>query len=320
MSEIEIVKASIKSTTLSDEEAEKLSSIIDSIPEILKELDDPDYDEIYGCRINETGKEYVDECIRNEILLKFLIADGYDIDLCKERLIDTLKWRSKFQPLSAAFEEAFDPELNALGVITNFQSVEQDNLYTATWNLYGNLKDPKKIFKKFGNNKNKELPGSQFLRWRVGLMERSLSLIDLCDPKHNKIAQVHDYNNVSMFKIDPDMKVATKQIIEIFGANYPELLSTKFFVNVPHIMGWVFTFFKTIRVIQAATLKKFQVLSHGDLSSWFGTNNLPKEYGGQLGKDLFALDTVNIDSSQYAKVILKRIGDAEIAQNDLEVE
>ncbi|EGW30984.1 uncharacterized protein SPAPADRAFT_142248 [Spathaspora passalidarum NRRL Y-27907] len=320
MSEIEVVKASIKSTNLSDAEAEKLSSVIESIPEILKGLDNPEYDEIYGYRINETDKEHVNESIRNEILLKFLIADGYDIDLCKERLSNTLNWRSSFQPLSAAFEEKFDAELNALGVITNFQNVSQDNLYSATWNLYGNLKDPKKIFKKFGDNQNKELPGSQFLRWRVGLMERSLQLVDFSDSKHNKIAQIHDYKNVSMFRIDPDMKVATKQIIEIFGANYPELLSTKFFVNVPQIMGWVFTFFKAIHVIDAATLKKFQVLSHGDLSSWFGSNNLPKEYGGQLSKDLFALDVTNIKMTEYAEVILKKIVDEEIAQNNLEVE
>ena len=81
-------------------------------------------------------------------------------------------------------------------------------------------------------------------------MEKSLQLIDFTSTTDNRIAQVHDYNNVSMFKIDPGMK-ATKEIITIFGANYPELLSTKFFINVPLIMGWVFIF-KTIRVITEA--------------------------------------------------------------------
>ena len=60
-------------------------------------------------------------------------------------------------------------------------------------------------------------------------MEKSLQLIDFTSTTDNRIAQVHDYNNVSMFKIDPGMKKATKEIITIFGANYPELLSTKFF-------------------------------------------------------------------------------------------
>lgn len=39
-----------------------------------------------------------------------------------------------------------------------------------------------------------------------------------------------------------------KDIIQILGDNYPELLSIKFFINVPYIMGWIFTFLKKLEL------------------------------------------------------------------------
>lgn len=321
MSDIQAVKDSIKSTKLSDENAKKLAVIIDGLPDILGQLDNPEYDEIFGYRINVADKEYVDVLIRNEILLKFLAADGYDLDLAKERLINTFNWRNKFQPLSAAFDENFHVELVELGVITHFnKDVKLPNLDIATWNLYGNLKNPKKIFEKFGGKLHKDLPGSEFLRWRIGLMERALQLLDFTNPDLNRIAQVHDYKNVSILRIDPGMRAATKEIIKIFGDNYPELLSTKFFVNVPLLAGWVFTFLKALGIITEETLRKFQVLNHGDLLKSFGADNLPIEYGGKLKKDLFALEVSNVKLSEYGQVILKRIGDEEIKHVNDDVE
>ncbi|CAI5757423.1 unnamed protein product [Candida verbasci] len=317
---IEHITSTIKSTKLTDSQAEKLKSIIESIPTILTSLENSNYDEIYGYRINTTDKEYVNESIRNEILLKFLAADQYNVELSKQRIIKTLNWRNKFQPLHAAFVEKFHVELNELGVITNSKSNKQ-NLKVITWNLYGNLKNPKKIFEKFGGGSTTEFPGSQFLRWRIGLMEKSLQLIDFSSVENNKIGQIHDYKNVSMFKIDPNMKVATKEIIEIFGNNYPELLSTKFFINVPLIMGWVFTFFKTIKVINEDTLKKFQVLNHGNLTESLNTEDLSKDYCGSLNKSLFDLDVSNeIKLTEYGEIILKKLSDDEIEHVNDDVE
>ncbi|KAI5965467.1 SFH5 [Candida theae] len=335
----EDVKTSIKSTALTTERAKTLSKLIDTLPQILCKLDNPDYDEIFGYRINTSDKPHVNVNIRNEILLKFLAADNYDLQLSTQRLIKCFNWRNKFQPLHAAFKEEFDPELNSLGVITDFAEANA-NLHVITWNLYGNLKNPKKIFEKFGdggshshshgNNVNDgddddddddvEFPGSQFLRWRVGLMEKSLQLVDFTSKDNNKIGQIHDYNNVSIFRIDRGMKQATKEIIAIFGQNYPELLSTKFFINVPLIMGWVFTFFKTIRVINEDTLKKFQVSNHGNLSEFLPKSELPKSYGGSgsqesngkkssgdKGGDLFSLDVSNsIKLTEYGECVLKQ--------------
>ena len=160
----EDVKNTINSTTLTTDQATKLAKLIDLIPKILAKLDNPNYDEIFGYRINTSDKPHVDINIRNEILLKFLAADDYDLQLSTQRLIKCLNWRNKFQPLHAAFKEEFDPELNSLGIITDFSKAD-DNLHVITWNLYGNLKNPKKIFEKFGDSGGSEsaddvLPGS----------------------------------------------------------------------------------------------------------------------------------------------------------------
>ncbi|GEQ68394.1 hypothetical protein JCM33374_g2062 [Metschnikowia sp. JCM 33374] len=313
----------VLSQELSKEQSDKLQTLIDAVPKILAKTDNPEYDEIYGFRIAPDGKEHVNPTVRNEILLKFLVATEYDVDAAQEKLVKTLNWRRHFQVLSAAYYEKFDGELEKMGVITQYPN-NKDNFGVATWNLYANLKSPKKLFAKFGvgvsgdgseavEAKDEEVPGTMFLRWRVGLMERSLALLDFTNKDNCKAAQVHDYYNVSMFRMDPGMKAATKEIIQVFGDNYPELLSKKYFVNVPLLMGWIFTFFKATGLMSAATIKKFEMQNHGDLSSSFGKDNLPKEYnGGQENSNVPDIFTAAVTDSQinvpeYGSILLKKL-------------
>lgn len=317
----------IKSTELTADQKDKLEKLIGAVPEILKKTDNPKYDEIFGYCINVDTNEHVDVSIRNEILLKFLIADEYDVETAKTRLVNTLNWRNKFQPLSAAYEEEFDQELDQLGVITGNPD-GNSNMKYVTWNLYGKLKNPKKVFQQYGGEGESKVgakEGTQFLRWRIGIMEKSLLFADFTDPSNNKIAQVHDYNNVSMLRMDPNVKASTKQIISIFGANYPELLSVKFFINVPVFMGWVFSFLKKMGIISAETLKKFQVLSNGNLSEWFGKDNLPAEYNGGKSTKFSLLEalaeaTPEHDIPVYAKIILAQTKDQVIEDTNLSVD
>lgn len=111
-----------------------------------------------------------------------------------------------------------------------------------------------------------------------------------------KTFQVHDYKNISFFRSPPQVKSASQETIKIFAANYPELLKEKFFVNVPAIMGFVYTFMKLF--VAAKTIKKFHPMSNGGgLALEFGESKvtglgamLPKEYGGE-GKDLKSIGT-----------------------------
>ena len=93
----------------------------------------------------------------------------------------------------------------------------------------------------------------RFVKWRAALMELSVKELDLpsatekipengVDPY--RMVQVHDYMNVSFLRMDPNIRAASKETIQTFSMAYPELLKEKFFVNVPLVMGWVFTFMK----------------------------------------------------------------------------
>ena len=81
---------------------------------------------------------------------------------------------------------------------------------------------------------------------------------------------MHDYLNVSFLRQNPATRAATKKTIEVLAAHYPELLSRKYFVNVPVVMGFMFGLIKPF--VAAETAAKFQVLSYG--SSVAGVSDL----------------------------------------------
>lgn len=130
------------------------------------------------------------------------------------------------------------------------------------------------------------------MKWRVALMELGLSRLGLGEatvpiPDHGQgpdpyqAIQVHDYLSISFIRLDPYAKAASKKTIDTFSKYYPETLSRKFFVNVPVVMGWVFSAMKL--VLSRETVRKFIVLSYGkELVKELGSN-IPNEYGGQMG-------------------------------------
>lgn len=136
------------------------------------------------------------------------------------------------------------------------------------------------------------LTGSaRFIKWRTALMElgvQKLNLSSVTEPIPEdgqdpyQMIQVHDYLSVSFLIPDSHVKAASSKTIELFSTSYPELLSNKYFVNVPTIMGWMFAAMK--RIIAPATLQKLHLISYGtSLANELPTisASLPKEYGGK---------------------------------------
>lgn len=253
-----------------------LHKLLTDLPSILK---DADYDEVYGLTIGGSNTFHT-----KLILQKFLRANANDLAKAKEQLLATLKWRKEYQPLKAV-EESFSKEkFGGLGHVIQADDVpgEPDKKAIVTFNLYGAVKDNKATFGDFDS----------FLRWRVALMELGLSKLGLATatapiPDHGagldpyQGYQVHDYNSVSFLRQDPDVKAASKKTIETFSKYYPETLSRKFFVNVPIIMGWMFSAMKLL--LSKETVRKFTVLTYGkDLHADLGPN-VPEIYGGKAG-------------------------------------
>jgi hypothetical protein len=237
------------------------------------------HDEVYGIKLSPNNE------FRTKIILqKFLRANQNDLDKAKQQLLDTLKWRREFNPVEAAGETFEKRRFDGLGWILQVDSVPESMKESdvVTFNIYGAVKDNKKTFGDI----------DAFLRWRVGLMERSVQRLGLLSatqpvpdfgagPDPHQGIQVHDYLQVSFIRQDPLVKAATKKTIEVLGRYYPETLSRKFFVNVPFVMGWVYQAAKMI--VSKETAKKFTVLSYGTALAGELGKGLPKEYGGEKG-------------------------------------
>lgn len=97
-----------------------------------------------------------------------------------------------------------------------------------------------------------------------------------------QMIQVHDYLNVSFFRMDPAVKAASKETIAVMSTAYPEVLAHKYFVNVPPIMSWMFSAMRLF--LAPATLRKFHPMSSGKMLATELPDivfSLPEEYGGQ---------------------------------------
>jgi phosphatidylinositol transfer protein SFH5 len=120
----------------------------------------------------------------------------------------------------------------------------------------------------------------KFLRWRVGLMERAIE--EGCDfITTDSIVQVHDYAETSMFSMSSITRRASKSTIQLFSDYYPELLATKFFVNVPRVLAWVFGAISNF--LSKETVEKFVVLGDArELNRYIDHDQLPERYGGTV--------------------------------------
>jgi hypothetical protein len=263
--------------------------------------------EVYGIELTKSNAFHT-----KLILQKFLRANQNDLEKAKQQLLETLKWRKSFDPTKAASESFDKSRFGGLGYVLEVEGVPEspNTRDVVTFNIYGAVKDKKATFG--------DLEG--FLRWRVGLMEKSvmkLSLKDATKPIPNfgegadpyQGFQIHDYLQISFLRQDPsntlsshpinffshgtllltyatDVKAATTETIKVLGRYYPETLSRKFFVNVPVVMGWVYTAVKL--VVAKETAKKFTVLSYGNQLATELGKDIPEVYGGTKGE----LDTV----------------------------
>lgn len=258
-----------------------LSKFLEALPNILESTS---YNEIYGITLKVKK-----ECSRPDfhtllILQKFLRANQNNFTKAKEQLENTLRWRKQFDPKAAATAVYDKGKYGGLGYIVVVPARDGSiPPVVTTWNIYGSVKDYEKTF----------VPVEDFLRWRVGLMEAGVARLNLSsasvpipdygqgeDPYQG--IQIHDYKNVSFFKMDARAKAASKATIELLGNYYPETLSRKFFVNIPSIMGWLYAGMKLL--VSAETTKKFVVLSDGLFIAEELGETVPNEYGGKLGE------------------------------------
>ncbi|KAK3984260.1 CRAL-TRIO domain-containing protein [Cladorrhinum sp. PSN332] len=224
------------------------------------------------------------------VFQKYLNANDGDVPKAQEQLIKTLDWRAKTKPTELAFRSFNKAKFAGLGYVTSYAAEEEsepEHKEIFTWNIYGGVKSVDETFGVL----------DEFVDWRVALMEIALQELNIAgavkritaDYDPYKIYQVHDYKSISFLRSPPHVKSASSETIKVFAQNYPELLKEKFFVNVPAIMGFVYSFMKLF--VAAKTIKKFHPMSNGgNLALEFAASGiqglgerLPAEYGGKGG-------------------------------------
>jgi len=141
-------------------------------------------------------------------------------------------------------------------------------------------------------------------------MERAIS--QGCDfQTRDSIVQVHDYADASMFSMSAITRRASKSTIQIFADYYPELLSTKFFVNVPRVLAWVFGAISNF--LSKETVAKFVVLSDSkELSKWIDLDELPERYGGNVRLGA----AVDANGSEGVAQVTQKVEDLRLNQDE----
>lgn len=280
-----------------ENEKKVFNSIKSQLPTIIHDKCQ-DYDELYGHKLilNGAGAEYYDEDIADHLIYKICKANLFNEVETKTRFIHILNWRRDFNPLSAGFMEQHDDMFEKIGILSEDKE-NGPNKKVITWNLYGQIEDRAKMF---GNGQDKK-----FIRYRIGLMERGIKLLDFHDDSNCYMTQVHDYKNVSMiFGMNAEMKACIKNIVTIFQEYYPESLYAKYFVNVPTILAWIYDII--IKFVDKRTREKFIVLSNGNKLGQYIKNCPQVGYGGKSNKSLKEQNMKNIRPTPYGLFLLQQ--------------
>lgn len=288
-----------------DNEKKVFNDIKTQLPDIIK-TKCQNYDEFYGHKLipGGNGSEYYNEDIANKLIHKLCKAYQFNETEIRQKIIKILNWRKDFNPLSAGFLEQHGEEFEKIGILTKNEANEA-NKKTITWNLYGQIKDKSKIF---GNGK-----AEKFIRYRIGLMERGINLLDFDndDDDNCYMTQIHDYKGVSLiFGMNSEMKSSIKEIVSIFQEYYPESLYAKYFVNVPNILGWIYDII--IKFIDKKTSEKFVVLSNGNKLGNYIKNCPQKDYGGTDKKTLKEQALQKVRPTDYGLFLLQQQSTQEI--------
>ncbi|KAL1900795.1 Phosphatidylinositol transfer protein sfh5 [Ceratocystis pirilliformis] len=267
-SEAESPTSTTEPPVAAEKPATPLELLAKALPSIIAQAQ---YAEMWGIDLK---KESIPATI---VLQKYLRANDDNVEKAEAQLIEALKWRHEVDPIRQLESKIFEERFKDLGYVTVHEAPGGKEQVIA-WNIYGAVKDKKATF---GNV-------DEFITWRSAFMELSVrqlkidqatEIIPAGGEDPYQMIQVHDYKGVSFLRMDADTKAATAETIKVLSTAYPELLFHKYFVNVPSIMGFVFSIVK--RIVSPATVRKFHPMSSGtSLAAEVKGINLPEEYGG----------------------------------------
>ncbi|XP_044755169.1 uncharacterized protein LOC123314116 [Coccinella septempunctata] len=129
------------------------------------------------------------------------------------------------------------------------------------------------------------VPRQDLIRATIQILEKNLALA--AETGINQVVVVFDMDNFNLrqYVWRPAAEVVI-QLIQMYEANYPEILKICYIINAPRVFAIAFNIVK--KFMDAYTISKIQIYKH-DPAKWkkilietIGADSLPKYYGGNL--------------------------------------
>ncbi|KAM7512666.1 hypothetical protein LguiB_011541 [Lonicera macranthoides] len=206
------------------------------------------------------------------ILLKFLRARDFKVKDAFTMLKNTLKWRKDFG-IDGLIQEELGDDLEKVVFMHGFDKEGHPVCY----NVYGEFQN-KELYKKTFADEEKRI---KFLRWRIQFLERSIRKLDFSPGGICTIFQVSDLKN-SPGPGKRELRLATKQALQLLQDNYPEFVAKQVFINVP---WWYLAFYTMMSpFLTQRTKSKFVFASPAKtaktLFKYVAPEQVPIQYGG----------------------------------------
>ncbi|CAI9755957.1 unnamed protein product [Fraxinus pennsylvanica] len=218
------------------------------------------------------GKPLLKDDCSNVILLKFLRARDFKVKESLAMLKDTIQWRRIFN-----VDELIKEDLGDDLEMVVFMRGQDKEGHPVCYNVYGEFQNKELYAKTFADEQKR----SEFLRWRIQFLERSIRKLDFSPGGINTIFQVSDLKN-SPGPGKRELRIATKQALQILQDNYPEFVAKQVFINVP---WWYLAFYRMISpFLTQRTKSKFVFAGPSKtaetLLKYISPELLPIQYGG----------------------------------------
>ncbi|KAK4352795.1 hypothetical protein RND71_028313 [Anisodus tanguticus] len=206
------------------------------------------------------------------ILLKFLRARDFKVKESFAMLKNTILWRKEFN-----IEELVDENLGDDLEKVVFMDGHDKEGHPVCYNVYGEFQNKELYNKTFGDEEKR----NKFLRWRIQFLERSIRKLDFNPGGINTIFQVSDLKN-SPGPGKRELRLATRQALQLLQDNYPEFVAKQVFINVP---WWYLAFYTMISPFMTQRTKSKFVFTGPSktaetLYKYVSPEQVPVQYGG----------------------------------------
>ncbi|KAH0712071.1 hypothetical protein KY289_008030 [Solanum tuberosum] len=269
---ISFKEESNKVSDLSDSEVKALEELKFLVQEAIKDqtfttgtTDLPQEVSIWGVPLLKDDRSDV-------ILLKFLRARDFKVKESFAMLKNTILWRKEFN-----IEELVDENLGDDLEKVVFMDGHDKEGHPVCYNVYGEFQNKELYNKTFGDEEKR----NKFLRWRIQFLERSIRKLDFSPGGINTIFQVSDLKN-SPGPGKRELRIATRQALQLLQDNYPEFVAKQVFINVP---WWYLAFYTMISPFMTQRTKSKFVFAGPSktaetLYKYITPEQVPVQYGG----------------------------------------